>query len=356
MRASSHYATILFLTLFSVLSAGCEMAASKADDSPENKETAVPVEAVRVIEGDISAFFVGTASLEAQEEANVVSKVDGIVERIFVEEGAGVKAGQAVAKLEVDRLTLEMARAEAGLAKLRRDYERNKALHEKKLISTGEFERVLSEYETQKAAADLARLSVENATIRAPIDGVVSERMIKVGNMVTALTPTFRITNMDPLLAVMHVPERALNKLRAGQKAEISVDALPGSVFVGKILRLAPVVDPATGTIKVTISVSDPSRRLKPGMFGRVRIIYDAHTGVLLVPREAVVREDQETSVFLVRDSMTYRTVVNTGYEDDQFVEIASGLEAGNQVVTTGQTSLSDSTKIEVIGGSIAQR
>ena len=186
-------------------------------------------------------------------------------------------------------------------------------------------------------------------TVRAPFSGIVSERLIKKGNMVATHAPTFRLTDFDPLLAVMHVPERELNKLRKGQRAELRLDALYGEVFTGAIKRISPIVDPTTGTFKVTIEVRNRSRQLKPGMFGRIRIVYDTRTDVLLVPKEAILAEDDESAVYVVRDSIAYRQVVETGYSNDEHMEIISGIDAGDIIITTGQNSLRDSSKVEVI-------
>ena len=167
--------------------------------------------------------------------------------------------------------------------------------------------------------------------------------------MVQTNQETFTITDFNPLLAVMHVPERELNKLKVGQLATLSVDAMPGESYTGRIKRISPIVDRATGTFKVTVEVRDNSRTLKPGMFGRIRIIYDTHTGVLLVPKEAVVVEDDVASVFLVSDSLAIRSNVKTGYSDVKFIEIVSGLSAGDVIITTGQNNLRDSSIVDVI-------
>ena len=318
-------------------------------EEQEDDRPAIPVEVASAKSGEISAYLVGTATLEAEDEAMVVSKSGGIVAQILVEEGNYVKAGQKLAQLDDDRLALELDRAEASLQKLAREFERNEELHEKQLVSTEEYERVRSEYEAQKAARDLARLNREHTTVVAPISGVVSERLIKVGNMVQAYEPTFRITDFDPLLAIMHVPERELNKLRVGHRAALRVDAYPGETFVGRIERISPVLDAGTGTFKVTVEVRDRSLRLKPGMFTRIRIVHDTHAETLLVPKEAVLAEDDESTVFVIRDSMVFRQTVETGYEDESFVEILAGLEEGAQVITTGQSSLKDSSRVEVI-------
>lgn len=346
----SGYLLAAFVVVASVVHSGCGNDA-KSMDAEENKDErpAIPVEVASATTGDISAHLTGTATLEAEDEATVVSKSGGIVAEILVEEGSYVKAGQKLAQLDDDRLSLELERAEASLQKLAREYERNQELHDKQLVSTEEYERVRSEFEAQKAARDLASLSLEHTTVVAPISGIVSERMIKVGNMVQAYEPTFRITDFDPLHAIMHVPERELNKLQVGHRASLRVDAYPNDEFVGRIERISPVLDPATGTFKVTVEVRDRSLRLKPGMFTRIRIIHDTHAGTLLVPKEAVLAEDNESTVFVIRDSMTFRQTVETGYEDERYIEIVDGLDEGVQVITTGQSSLKDSSRVEVI-------
>lgn len=309
----------------------------------------MPVEAATIEAGDIAAFFAGTATLEADAEALVVAKTGGVVMEIFAEEGQYVEAGQPLAQLDDERLVLDLARAEANLGQQQRAYERIEELYQKNLISAEEYERVKSEYETQKAVRDLAQLEVTNTTVRAPFSGIVSERLIKVGNMVTTNEATYRLTDFDPLLAILHVPERELYKLRKGQRAELRLDALPGQNFAGHIERISPVVDPGTGTFKVTVAIRDASRQLKPGMFSRVRIVYDTRERVLLVPKEALVAEDNEAALYVVRDSLAFRQPVVTGYSNDTHIEITAGIEAGDVVITTGQNSLRDSSKVEVI-------
>ena len=351
MRQLSQLSIFLLLFGFAIYQTGCSNAESKPPEEEEAEEEtpSVPVEAASVTTGDISAFFSGTASLEAEEEASVATKTAGLVTKIFVEEGDYVREGQALAKLDGERLALELARTEVNLNKLQREHERNEDLYEKQLISIEEYERVKSEYETQKAAYDLAKLELDYTTVRAPISGIISQRFIKVGNSLQVNEPTFQISDFDPLLAIMYVPERELGKLEVNQTALLSVDALQGSVFDGKIKRISPIVDATTGTFKVTIEVKDKSRVLKPGMFGRVQVIYDTHTETLLVPKEALIEEDDEVSLFVVQDTIAVRVDVSRGYTDETYVEITSGVEVGAQVITAGQGSLRDSSRVEVI-------
>jgi len=275
--------------------------------------------------------------------------VGGVVEEILVEEGAAVRAGQALARLDDERLRLERERAEVELAKLERVYERTQTMHAKQLVSAERFEQIRSDYETQQVARDLAQMQLEYATVRAPIGGVVSARHIKTGNMIRENDPAFRVTDFDPLRAVMHVPERELNKLREGQTATLRFDALPGEVFTGRVTLISPTVDPETGTFRAIVEVRDPSRQVKPGLFGRVRIQYDQRDNALLIPKQAVLEEDNESAVFVVQDSLAVRRTVTTGYANGDQIEILDGVAEGEQVVTTGQATLQDSARVEVI-------
>ncbi len=321
---------------------------SKTKDGKESV-AAIPVEVANAAKGDIAAYFTGTATLEAEAEAVVVAKVAGVVQNILVEEGFSVRRGQVLARLEQERPALQAAQAEANLRKLENDYRRNEELFSKNLISAEIHQRSKFEYESQKAAYEMAKLELDYTSIRAPIDGVVSQRLIKAGNMMVANAPTFRVTDFDPLLAVLHVPEREMGKLRVGQPATLMVDAIAGAEFSGRVARISPVVDASTGTIKVTVEVRDALQRLKPGMFGRINIVYDVHTNATLVPKDAVLSEDSESAIFVVQDSMAFRKVVKTGYINGARVEILEGLQPGQTIVTTGHGSLKDSAKVEVI-------
>src|SRR6185437_14144039 len=145
-----------------------------------------------------------------------------------------------------------------------------------------------------------ARLQLEFTRIVAPVGGVIAERSVKLGNLIQPNQNLFRIVGMDPLQTVLNVPERQLGILKAGQSVALEADALPGKKFEGHILRIAPVVDASSGTFRVTCEFHDKTGLLRPGMFGRVDIIYDQRADALTIPRSALVEEDGETAVFVV--------------------------------------------------------
>lgn len=322
----------------------------KKDADGEQEEVAIPVETAFTERGDVTASYSGTANLESEQDAEVVARVGGLVEEIFVEQGDVVNKGEVLAKLDDDRLKLEVQRAEANLRKLEQEYRRNKELYERQLVSGETYERLGFEVEAMRADVSLAKLQLEHTEIKAPFDGLVSERFIKVGNMIAQNETAFRVTAYDPLLAKLYVPERELYKLTDGQLARIRVDAIPSKIFEGKVDRVSPVVDAATGTFTVTVAVTDRERMLKPGMFSRINIVYDTHTDAILAPRNAVVTEDAQQSVFVIRDGHAQRQNIRTGYTNNGSIEILEGLEVGDQVVVVGQNALKDGAKVAVIG------
>ncbi|HVT36501.1 MAG TPA: efflux RND transporter periplasmic adaptor subunit, partial [Nevskiaceae bacterium] len=199
-----------------------------------------------------------------------------------------------------------------------------------------------------RAAYDLAQLQLKDAEIRAPFAGVVTARYIKRGNTIQAGTQAFRVTQMDRLQANLNVPERDIHKLKPGHPVKLTLDAWPGQVFNGQIVRINPVVDASSGTVKVTAQMQ-PQDELKPGMFGRVEILYDHRDNAILVDRDAVMTEDQQQSVFVVDAGKARRKLIKTGYSDADHFEVVNGLKPGERVVTTGQSSLKDDARVEAI-------
>jgi len=321
------------------------------DKKPEDKkeEASVPVEAAAVTTGAIDAAYRGTATLEAEEEATVMAKTAGVVEQILAEEGRRVRAGQVLARLETDRLKFEVARAKAEADKAQENFDRNTRIYEKNLISKELYDQSRFTLDAARAAYSLAKLTLEESEIRAPFDGVVSARYIKPGNLIQPNTAAFRVTQLDLLHAHIYVPERDIHKLAPGQTAAMALDAWPDRVFSGSILRINPVVDPQTGTVKVTVAMAQGQKELKPGMFGRVEIRYDRREQALLVPKDAVLTEDAAQSVFVIADGRARRRPIRTGYDDGDHYEVLEGLKAGDRVVTTGQANLKDDAKVEVV-------
>ena len=331
------------------LLSACGSGEEQGEQEEEEETPPIPVEVSKPVRGDIYAVYSGTAPIEAFAEADVIAKVDGEIRELLVEEGDEVTKDQVLARLDGDRLRLELSESQARLRKLQRDFERNQELKEKGLISEGDFEKIQYDLEALQASYNLASLELDYTQIRAPIDGVVSERYVRLGNTINVGEPLFRVTSLDPLVTYLHVPEREYRQLSPGQPVAIDIDALAGQRTIAEVTRVSPIVDPDTGTFKITVEISDEERRIKPGMFARLSIVYDRHANALQVPRSAIVEDAGESSVFVVEDNIAIRKFVETGFSEKGMIEITAGLDDNDAVITVGQVGLKADASVTVI-------
>lgn len=349
--SSNRWRWLAVVILAGALVTGCGNGKAKDKDKEgADKVTAVPVETQSLKRAEMLAVYSGTAPIEAHEEAVVVAKVGGEVRQIYVEEGDPVKPGQLLARLDGDRLRLTLAQTDANLRKLERDYKRTLELAEKGLVPKSTAENTQFDLDALRAAYASAKLELNYTEIRAPIKGVISLRNIKVGNTIKPNDPTFTVTDLDPLLAYVHVPEKEFRKIAPQQNAEVVVDALGGERFVGSISRISPTVDPQTGTFRARVEVLDPSRRLKPGMFARVNIVYERRQDALQLPRSAILDADGTQSVFVIANDKAEQRSIKTGLSNGGWIEVTEGLKGTEQVVTVGQAGLKTGTQVKVVG------
>ncbi|MBS7455989.1 efflux RND transporter periplasmic adaptor subunit [Coralloluteibacterium stylophorae] len=317
-------------------------------EAPAAQPEAVPVETARAAEREIAASYTTTAALEAPGEAQVVAKTSGVLLELMAEEGDRVKRGQVLARIDPDRPRLEVARTEAAMRKLEANYARSQQLADKRLVSADANEQLRYDLASARAAWEMAKLELSYTQIEAPIDGVIAQRMVKRGNLIQLNSALFRIVDDSRLDAVLNVPERELAILEPGQTVLLRADALPGEVFEGKVDRISPVIDAGSGTFRVTCAF-DAGQALRPGMFGRVEVIYDRRDDVLTIPRSALLEEGGEPAVFVVRDGKAVRTPVEIGHSGSDYVEVRSGVEAGASVVTAGKLAIRDGAAVETL-------
>lgn len=328
--------------------------AGKDGKEGEKKPEAVPVEVVSVSRQAIAASYAGTANLEAPGESQVVAKTSGVMVQLLAEEGQVVRKGQVLARLDGDRVRLEAERSAATVNKLENNYRRSQKLRQEKLVSADSDEQIRYELEAARASLALARLELSYTNIVAPISGVVAQRMVKPGNLISLNSPVFRIVDNSHLEAVLNVPEREMAVLKPGMPLRMVVDAIPGKVFEGKVDRVSPVVDSGTGTFRVVCAFAG-NETLRPGMFGRIEVIFDQRQNILTIPRVALLDDEGETAVYVVRGNKAARVPVKLGYTTGEFAEILSGVKDGDRVITAGKVAVRDGTEVQVLGADPAK-
>ena len=330
-------------------------AEAKGKDQEKKTQEKVPVEAVAVSRRPIAASYTGTAPLEARAESQVVAKTSGVALQVMAEVGQEVRAGQVLVRLDSARAVLQAAQSEAQLRKLEASYNRSRQLFAQQLLSANDLDQLKFDLENARAVNRMTNLELSYANVTAPISGVIAERSIKPGNFVQLNSPIFRIVDTSRLEATLNVPERELATLKPGLPVQLLVDALPGRPFTGRVDRVAPVIDSGSGTFRV-ICAFDSGGLLQPGMFGRVKIDYDQRANALVIPRIALLDDENDPAVFVVRAGKAARVNVKLGYYDGPWVEVRGGLKPGDRVVTAGKVALREGTDVQVIGDPLPKR
>jgi membrane fusion protein (multidrug efflux system) len=340
--------TVLLFGLALLAACGKHGGDPAAKDGSDKAPDPIVVEVATVARRPIVASYAGTAPLDPTADAQVIAKTSGVALQVLVEEGQEVKVGQVLARLDPARAELQLAQANAQLRKLEADFQRSQSLARQQLISASDFDTIRFNLANARATADMARLELSYAAVRSPIAGVLAQRMIKPGNFVQINTPIFRVVDTSRLEATLNVPERDVERIRAGMPAVLTVDALPGQQFQGTVNRVAPVVDAGSGTFRV-ICAFGGDRVLQPGMFGRIAIAYDRKAEAIAIPRSALLDDADGSEVFVVEQGKAKRVSLQTGTQDGPWLEVLKGLSPGQQVVVAGKAALRDGSAVQVL-------
>lgn len=322
---------------------------SPAEEEGEEAKNPIPVEVVSVEPGAVSAYISSTANLVAEFEVKVLAEVEGRIRTLRVDEGDYVEKGQVLATLARDDEEIELKKAKLKVTNAQTAYQRAKDLVDKELISREEFDTLDIEFAIAQQELAEAQWAVEKTTFRAPFAGRVTARLTQVGHHVRPGDELFQITDFEPLIAKIYLPEKDVLGLVEGRNVRIRLNADAAVDFSGRIRQISPVVDTSTGTVKITIEANEPPADVRPGSFVTVDIVRETRQGALLLPREAVIRELQKTHVFVARDGEAERREVRLGLEEGDRVEALSGLEAGESVIVAGQGGLKDGSPVKIL-------
>jgi RND family efflux transporter MFP subunit len=318
-------------------------------------------------------------NLIGEATVDIVPRVAGRVENVFVKLGDRVTRGQTVVKIEdnaireqVNQVRANLEVNEATVVSRENDarvaesnMERARASFERGLLSAAGLEDAESRYNSAVSQVTVAKaqlastaarldeltITLQDTNVVSPVDGFVGRRNLDQGAFAGANTPILSVVDIGTVRMVANVVEKDFRRVERGAEAVVEVDAFPGEQFVGAVSRVAPVFDPATRTATMEIEVPNPGYRLKPGMYARVRLVTGRNANALTVPRAAVVDIEGRRGVYLVADDNTAQFhEVSTGLVDTERVEILSGLDEGMLVVTTGAVAIRDGERIAVAG------
>lgn len=339
--------SLLMIAALTAALYGCGVGeASVANEAKIEQHTPVPVEVAFPTREDIFATYHATATIGSEGDAPVPARVAGEVVELLVEEGDWVEQGDVLARLDGERLRLEMLSARADLDMARGEYERYVDLNNRGLVSESMFDGLRYDLDALEATYKLAKLNYNYSSIRATISGYVSARNIKLGQSIRVNDETFRITDTGQLIAYLQIPQTELGKFAAGHSAALSVDSEPDQMYAAEIVRISPTIDVRNGTFRATAVINNDAGELAPGMFARFTIAYEKHEDAIVIPAQALVEEDEETAVYVVSNGEVSRRLIETGVANGDVVEVLSGLAENEQIVVVGQSGLRDGSRV----------
>ena len=319
--------------------------ANQGANQPAAPEETIPNVAVaKAVSRDVAQDNTYASTIQAYAVNNIAPQTAGRIRKINVEVGDYVTKGQILA--EMDRLQLEQTELQVQNDDI--EYERLKGLYKEGGVSQSDFETAELGYKLRKT--NLANLR-ENTILRSPINGFVSARNFDAGDLFSMSSPIFTVQQVTPVKLLVGISESEYTKVKKGQAVTLTVDAIPGQTFNGKIERIYPTIDPATHTFKVEVNVPNTDRVLRPGMYARVNVNFGFRHSVI-VPDQALVKQEGTGTRFiyvLKADNTVSYLPVTIGRHIGQEYEILSGLEEGATVVVKGQSTLRDGVKVNVL-------
>ena len=337
--------TIKTLSL-ALLSAGLLASCSSSSSSKATEEqSADTIRLVEVAPAEMRALNLSeefTAQLEAKVVNNITAQAGGRLKQLLVKVGDRVGAGQAVARMEAT----QAAQAQIQLADAKTNFARMDELYKVGGVSKAQWEQA-------KSAVDQAKLAygnaAENTVLRSPISGFVTAKNYDNGDMTSPQLPVVVIQQIAPVKAVIGVSEQYYSYLKKGAAATLSVDALGEETFSGIVTNIFPTLDPVTHTVSTEIEVANKDLKLRPGMYARVHLDFGTKEA-LTVPDKAIVRQAGSSAryVYVFSAGKAVYRAVELGQQQGDLYEVVSGLNAGDQVITSAPSNLKNGLSVKL--------
>ena len=303
---------------------------------------AMPVEVAVATEDTIVDALSATGQIQALQSIELKPEVEGRITSILIREGQSVGRGTPLFRIDDAELKAQVARAEADWDLANQALKRTRDLLAQNASSAADLERSEATERSTRAGVDLLKVRQDRTTVRAPFSGVVGQRFVSLGDYVTSSDRLISLQTVDPQRATFQVPERYAERLHTGQRVQLRVAALPGQEFTGVVDFVDPVVQLPARTILVKAQVPNGRRQLQAGMFIEARLATATRPKAVMVPEEAILPIQGATFVWVVTDGKAARQQVSIGVRIPGFVEIKSGIDAGDQVVVGGLERLSE--------------
>jgi membrane fusion protein (multidrug efflux system) len=339
-------ATILFLFVLTAL-----ISCGKKEDKNKTQNPQGPP--VMAVDGMIATpaplenKITSTGTLLPNEEIELRPEISGRIIGIYFEEGAKVKKGQLLAKINDSDLQAQLKKLELQESLLKDRERRSKALYEKEGVSAEEYETALNNLKTTQAEMELIRSQLDKTRISAPFDGILGLRYASQGGYVTSSNLIATLQQLDPIKLEFTVPEKYASDIKEGTRIEFSVEGSE-QTYKATVYAMESAVDVNTRTVRFRAKGPNPNNILKPGAFAKVGIIVNVIPNALLVPSQAVVPVMQGFKLFVVKNGRAFSAPVETGIRTERDIEITEGISPQDTIIISGLMSLKDSVQVSI--------
>ncbi len=329
-------------------------AAANKKDAPAQDESArsIAVEAAAAIATTSTQDLRAIGTLQSDESVQITSEIAGRITEIPLSEGAPVKAGDVMVRLDSALANAEVADAQARYNLAQGNLGRANSLAVSGNVTERARDEASTNAETTRAALELAKVRLDKHTIRAPFNGIAGIRKVSPGAYVEAGDAIVNLEKIDTLKIDFKLPELYLAQVRTGQTVEIAVDALPGRTFTGTIYAIDPHIDINGRALNIRARLENPDLVLRPGLFARIRVKGQVKRNALVVPEAAIVPRGEDKIVYLVSNGQAIEVKVELGNRNNGMVEVLDGLSEDAMVVTAGQQKLKNGSPVEIVVGS----
>lgn len=329
--------------------------AAVADATTEVFSRVINVETRLIESAPFSEVIRLTGTVGAKRDVVVSAEEAGPIRSVFLEKGRRVGTGAAIAKIDDDALVAQVNQARAMASLADETWNRRKRLYEEDQVGS-ELAYLEAKYNAEQAAAALAALEVRlaNTVVRAPFGGVLEDRMIEVGSMVSPGSPVARVIDLDPVTIRAGVPERYALDVNQGARVSVTFDVLPGETFEGIVAFVGSAVNEQSRTFPVEFDIANRDETIKPEMVANVSLVRRERSEAIVVPQEALVRVEEGYVAFVVEgdgENVTARVrPIDRGPAQGNTVVVEGGLMAGERLIVVGQHQVEDGDRVRIVG------
>jgi membrane fusion protein (multidrug efflux system) len=310
----------------------------------------MPVETATAVVAPVNDEIRAVGSLYSNESVVIRPEIAGRIKSIGFQEGQSVTEGELLFAIDAQEYEAQVAQSAATMKLTEMNYTRAKDLREKSLISQQEFDETSARLEESRAKLALDQARLDKTAIRAPFSGVVGVRNVSPGAYVRIGDDLVSLEDTNPIKVEFRIPETFARQVRAGQRVAVRVDAYPNDQFTGEVFAIDTRMDAQTRTLRLLARIPNPRQSLRPGMFARVALILATRSHALVVPEQAVVPFGNDLFVYRVVDGKAVQTRVQTGRRMEGKVEIKTGLNKDDVVITAGQMKIRDGMAVMIPG------